>query len=526
MPAGDKPGWMLPCRPAWAALVLLALLAPSTAQAFSTREEPLHLAYDREATPVVIAMGQVQVKGELRGGYLAADVRDLALRAVPTLTVTERGEGALPRNDTYRGVDLVMHGGTILWTFGARDRLDVTLDAPYAIGLALPRIPLAADVDAGAGVVLASPALDAALSWSGSEGRLVLLDAEVSLLDAGGLPLKGWDRRAVNPGAGPTADPSRLRTLVTVSGAFEGSSDARIQGGALGASQDLSLAVGPSQEERFSETLDVLSSAAGLLGEDAASAFGRDSPVRQLAGFSRVLDGGLLVLGDTPGADGAAVAPAESRLGDAPFEVGPLALVRGDPMSLAWDGEQMAVQGTPIVAISGAGFAVDEPATLGGLVPVVAVVLWAVALAAIVVYLVKRPKGDETSWPPRILSMAVHVLALVAVFWWWDASFAETFGTSVLTLLRDGAAFSDPARLGILFSLEMAPWGLAALLFALPVRIVLGVALRYLGKGKSYKGVAKAGGLVALGLLGPVYALWILNVVIAEAVRNLPGLLG
>lgn len=525
MPAGAKPGWMLVSRPAWAFLVLALLMSPGAA-AFSTREEPLRVAYDLDATPVVLAIGELHAEGELRGGYVAAEVYDLALRAVPELTVTESENGSAPANATHRGATLVVHAGSVLWTFGDAGRLGVEMEAPYGIGVALPHLPVSPAEEAGAGLLVAAPDLSSDLSWTGSEGRLVVLDGEASLLDAKGVPLPGWDRRAVNPGAGPGDDPTAMRTFFTVSGAFQGVSRAGIQGGALGASQDLSLSARPSGLDRFEETLDVLSGATGLLGDDGADAFGRDSPVRQLGAFSSMFDGALLLLGDTPGEDGEAVSPVESRLGDAEFEVGPLALVRGDPMSLAWADGQMAVQGTPVVAITSAGFAVDEPATLAGLVPILSLVLWAVALAAIVVFFVKRPQGEKGSLLLRLVSLAVHVVVLVAVFLWWDASFAQTFGTSVVTLFRAGTALSDPLRLSLLASIELAPWGLAALLFALPVRIALGVGLRYLGKGKTFKGVAKAGGLVALGIFGPVYALWIVNVLVAEALDLIPGMMG
>lgn len=515
---------MLRWRPAWSVLLLLSLLLPATAGAFATREEPLALAYGRGSTPAVFATGALRVEGGLEGGYLASDVRDLALRGVPDLTVTERQGGALPRNETFRNVDVVVHGGSVLWSFGAGDRLDLDLEADYGIALALPHVPLGG-ADAGAGIVLAGPGLGGALSWRGGEGRIVLLDAEVSLLDAQGAPLAGWDRRAVNRDARAASGPDAVETLLTVSGAFRGDADARIQGGALGASDALSLSVAPSARDRFAETLDVLSHATALLGDEGESAFGRDSPLRNLASFSGVLDGALLVLGDTPGAGGEAVQPLESRMGDAPFEASPMALVRGDPMTLAWDDERMAIQGTPVLAISGAGFAVDEPATVGGLVPLVAVLLWLVAGAAAVVFFVKRPPKGDARWSLRLVSAALHVLVLLVVFWLWDASFARTFGTSALTLLLDGAALDDPARLGVVLSLELAPWGLAALLFALPVRIALGVGLRYLGKGTSYKGIAKAGGLVALGLLGPVYALWLVNAVVSRAFEHLPSML-
>ena len=524
MPAESKPGWMLPCRAAWLALTLLLLLvlAP-TAGAFATREEPLRVAYDQDASPVVFATGALAVEGRLERGYLASDVRGFALSAVPELTVTERGLAGLPRNQTHRDVDVDVQGGALIWEFGAGDRLDLALAAPYGVGLALPQLPVAAGADAGAGLLVAAPALEGAFSWSGRAGRLVLLDASVTLRDASGAVLPGWAGRRVNANATAGSEPSDLDAFFHVSGAFEGVSDARMQGGAMGRSASLTLTVSDSGQDRFLDTLDVLERATEALGGEESAGLGRDNPLRGLAPYSGVLDGSLLVLGDTPGPDGEPIEPVESRMGEAAFDVGPMALVRGE-MDVAWDAGQMRVQGTPVVALTSAGFAVEEPASLAGLVPILSLALWALAAAAIVVYFVKRPREGKGSLAMRLVSLAVHLVALAAVFWWWDASFAQTFGTSALTLLREGALLEDPVRLFVVLSLELAPWGVAALLFALPVRILLGVALRYVGRGKTYKGVAKAGGLVALGVLGPLYALWLVNVTLGQMLEHVPAM--
>lgn len=512
-------------RAVWAALAVLLLLAVPSAAAFATREEPVRIAYARDDTPVVFATGALTVEGDLRGGYLAAQVRGVTLRDVPSLTVTERGDVlGLPQETTYRDVDLVVHDGALVWRFDEGASLSLVLDAPYGLGLALPEFPSAA-VERGPGALVAAPGLQGTLSWTG-EGDLLLLDAEATLLDARGQPVAGWERRDVNPGATAASDPSTLETVLHVKGAFRGDADARIQGGAVGASRDLSLRASPSDEDSFGATLDVLSDLGTLLGPDAAGAFGPDNPLRQLETFSPLLNGALLIVA-TPleGEEGEDIEPIESRLGEDEFDAGPISLLRGDPMTVAWDESQMRIQGTPTVAVSRAGFAVEQPATVW-LFPLVAVVLWALAIAALVVYFVKRPPKADAPWTMRLLSYAVYLLVLLAVFWFWDASFASTFGTSVLSLVRAGTAFDDLPRLGLVAGVQMAPWGLSALLFALPVRIALGVGLRYLGKGKAYKGLAMAAGLVALGLLGPLYALWILNTVITEALGSMPSLFG
>lgn len=496
-------------------LLVLLLLAPPTAGAFSTRDEPVAIAYERGRTPIVFATGAIALEGEARGGLLATGADGFLLEDVPEITVTERLENGMGRNTTYRGADLVVHAGTLTWAFPEGGALDVDFEAAYGMGLALPRLPIALNEEGdGAGALLAGPALGGSFSWRGGASRLQLLDAEASILDASGKPAQGWDRREVNPGTTPASDLSAFSVVFTLSGgAFDGVPKARIVGVALGASKDLRMDVAPAAQDRFSETLDALGELGELAGDrEGAQVLGEDNPLRQLEPFSGTLNGALVV-SDGGGDANASVEPVESSIGGEPFDVGPLALLRGE-MSVAWGEDRMSVQGTPELAISRAGFAVDDTASVS-FVPLLAVVLWAIALAAIVFYFVKRPPtGAEGGFALRIVSFAVHVVVLAAAFWWWDASFAETFGTSFLTLLRSGTGLDDLARLGFVFAIETLPWGLAALCFALPVRIALGVALRYLGKGKAYKGIAKAGGFVALAAFGPVYALWLVNAII------------
>ena len=140
-------------------------------------------------------------------------------------------------------------------------------------------------------------------------------------------------------------------------------------------------------------------------------------------------------------------------------------------------------------------------------------------------------KSNELLWHMLLAVLSVSALiwlvVLAAVFWWWDRSFAETFGTSLLTLFKQrGLSGQSFSQLSLIFGIEMIPWGLAGLLFALPVRIILGVLLRYRGQGSSFKRIAAAGGLVSLAIFGPIYALWIANVLIAQIVQHAPKLFG
>lgn len=526
MPAEPKPGWMPARRPAWALAVLLALLlgAP-VATAFASPRDPLHVEYDAGRTPVVFATGEQSAEGSFAGGFLAADILGLALREIPALTVIERDPSGAqaPREQTHRGHDLVVHSGTLAWVFQDGAALAYRAKAPYAMTLALPNLPLPR-ADGGtapsAGVVLAGRSVDARLAWTGA-GDLLLLDAEVSILAPNGAPVSGWSHRDVNVG-GRLGEAARdLSTLVRVSGAFEGEADAQIQGGTFGATKGFTLAVSQAEEDGFLDALDVLDRTDGLMGQqEGGSPFAADGAMGGLSSFSALLNGAVLVV--SRDSEGVAIEPRDARLGDDPFSTSPMSLARGD-MEIGWSADAMRIQGTPAVAISPDGFAATRPAALG-LFPVVSVVLWAIALGALAWFLIKRPPKADAPFTLRMGSLAVHVVVLLAVLWWWDHSFAETFGTSVLTLLKSGGAFDDMTRFGVVLSFQMAPWLLAAFCFALPVRIALGVALRYLGKGKSLKGVAKAAGLVSLAVFGPLYALWLLDAALGQAVSYLPSM--
>jgi hypothetical protein len=497
-------------------LVLALLLLAPGASALAARHDPVELDYEATKAPVVLGAGALDLSGDLRDAVLVANASPLTLTNVPTLRAdASNASGGSPAETTFSAATLRVESGSVLWRLGdAAAGAHVT--AAYGLGLALTEAPLPTGDNGtpGAGALVAGPSVSTSADWAGGETQLVVLDGVVTLLRADGVPFPGWTHRAVNPDATGPGDAGAAGLLFRTDGAFVLRAESTLVAGAVGSSANLTLAVHRADRDRFADTVAALSDLGAKAGLNGGkdSPFAPDGPLQNLAPLSGVLNGALLVIGG--GNDTAA--PLASRIGQDPLDAAPFAVMRSGDMRVAWSGSQMRVQGSPAVLVSKNGFAVSPTASVAGVVPVVSVVLWVGALAAIVVFLVKRPEKTKTTWTIRLASWLAYLVVLVVVFLIWDASFADTFGTSVVTLLKAGSR--DPQQLGVTFGLETAPWSLAALLFALPVRIMLGVALRYVAKGRPLSSVAKAGGLVALAILGPLYALWIVNVVIERVV--------
>lgn len=510
------------------ALVAVALLAP-VAAAFSTPHDEVDIAYDANRAPLGLAAGDLSTEGAFRVGVLGALLNESRIGPIPRLVVGERGGSALSFAEA-QDATIVIHEGSLLWMLGDA-RVPMTARAPYAFGLALPRSPFDGDAATQSpALIMAGPEVAADLSWPGGVTDLLPLDAEVSVLDAAGKPLAGYDRRRVNADLDATsARNAEEGVVLRAEGAFTARLSGMAIGGGLGASAaDLRVQVARAEDDRFLETVDALDRAMGMFsggGETGLS--GPGSPVAQLEAISGFLNGAVVLL-PPPGSDDDAPAPSpvSSRIGGQDVETGPFTVLRSEDLALAWGDDQMRVDGTTSVAITSTGVRADAPLTMGP-VPVLSVLLWLVAAGAVAYFFVRRPPASKGKVKLRILSTVVYALAIVVVFVLWDASFAETFGTSVLTLLREkGFSAQSYSQFALVFGLEMIPWSLAVLLFALPVRIALGVLLRYRGEGSSYKGVAKAGGLVALAILGPVYAMWIVNVLVQQLLKAAPAMFG
>lgn len=500
--------------------MLLTLLAVPAAGAFSTDVHDLSITYDADAPPIIVAAGELGFGGSLTGGLLVGGSTTTALAHIPHLTIVEKGEvSAIPT--LVEGATVEISSGALLarWDTGA---LTVGAGAPYGIGLALPQAPFPTKDNAPqAGFLLAGEALGGDVSWSGGEIELTPLDATLTVRDARGQPLPDWNARHVNAQSHDARDPEATSVVLRANGAFAGRLGATIVAGGAGAAADLALDVSPAADDRFAETVALLDSTSQEFSEQPQSFAGQQGPLALLDQMSGLLNGALILI---PG-DGTTTdpSPLESRWGAEPFAVGQFNIVRGDDLSVAWKEGDLRVSGEPTVALGREGFAVDAPITVW-IFPIASLVLWILALGAIVWSFVKRPPAAKTVWSVRLGAAALWVLVLLLSLALWDRSFATTFGTSALTVAKaEGVSPATLPHIGVLAGLELAPWGIASLLFALPVRIAAGIALRHLGKGKSYKGLASAAGLVSLAIFGPIYALYCFNLIWARAASAMPG---
>lgn len=504
-----------------ACALAIAFLSP-VAAAFSSNVDEVHIRFDQDASPLILAAGKVDAAGVARDGLLSAFVSEASVGPVPSLRVVDT-RGLIPTERIVTGATMLVHSGHLAWRFTDASA-PVNASAAYAFALALPKSPVGGD---GPGVVMAGPDLVAGISWSRGTAQLVPANATITILDSSGKAVQGYDRVRVNENANARGDQEDEKVVAfEASGAFS----ARVPSRALASGLDASNAamridVRAANEDRFVDAARSVEEALGVFSQGESS--GGDSmgeALRQLGGLSGVFNGAVLIL--QTGQDNATAEPVEMRLGDREIEPGPFTLLRSQDLALAWGDGAVGIQGHSKVAVSGEGFSVAPPLVVGP-VPIISLLFWLAAVGSVVFFFMKRPPAAKGKWSIRGISWAVYAVVLVAVFWWWDASFANTFGTSLLTLVSsNGFNPDDINQFALVFGLEMFPWGLAALLFALPVRIGLGVLLRYRGEGSSFKGIAKAGGLVSLAIFGPIYALWIANVLIGLVVKFAPAMFG
>ena len=525
---------MHPRRAAALALVTLLLLVPG-ASAIPDPTGPISITYPDDASPMMLGAGSLTVSGQAAAMLITAKLQETRLGPLPSLHAIggDRDHGFT--NATYTNVTLVIHQATTLVAIASEPAaLPLRVTADYGLLVVLPggkgnETSGTPDGQSSEGddrpdhvppapapkLMLLGTALAGSLSWpEGPEATLVLGEATVSIVDETGAPLAGWDRRVVNP----KNDGAGSYMMFTATGPFKG--DVRAQ----------TVALAPSPKDGFAEAMDLLKGLGSLVdetGETGSGPKGGDSEgmpdLSSFSLFSNTLNGALLIMAEGLGEDGTTTAPQEAKFGDETAQLGAITVLRGGPLTFTWSGNTFRVQGEPTLAFTGTGF-VTAPTTTVGPVPLVSALLWVGAVGAIVFFFVRKPEAGELPRKMRLIALAVHLVALVAAFVVWDMMFAETFGMSLLTNL--GAAGGDGtalAGLGAIAALQLIPWFVALVLFAIPVRILLGVGLRYALKGKGGKGFAKAGGLVALAVATPLYALWVLNGIVGFAQGFLPA---
>ena len=507
------------------AAILLALLAvtPSVA-AFPSAQEALSISYALGGTPTMISAGALFLDGTLSNGLVIAGSTGTTFDRIPELRIIDRTQ-ILESRTTHRGATVELVSGALVWAFSEGNAAQLATAEAYAVAIALPEAPLPSDDGATpAGFLLASEAITGTVNWTRGEGGLIPLDAVVTIRDAAGQPLPGWNGRRVNSDATASDDPEGLQVVFEATGAFTARIAANVLGGATASAEGMRLVIGPAEEDRFAQTTAVFDEASsGLFAGAAASTPGAPSPLEIFQPVSGLLNGAIVLVPGAAGGEGAAPVLLASTFGGEEFPLGPFNLVRGDDLELAWSPTKMEIRGEPTVALGRDGFGVDEPTTVG-IFPVLSLVLWLIAIGAVVFFFVKRPPKAKGPITLRLASMAIWIVALLITFLLWDRSFAQSFGTSALSVARaEGINGDTMSTIGIILGLELMPWSIAALLFALPVRIAAGVGLRYLGRGKAFKGVATAAGLVSLAIFGPIYALWCFNLVWARIAEAMPA---
>lgn len=629
-----------PPSPSWrlgtlACLLALAFLMPTTG-AFPGGGDDVAMRYGPEAAPTLFAVGALHMEGRLPDVLVATGLQDVTIGPLAVATLFEADTpGALPLPATHDRVTLVVHRGGLLWYDDAPEAyVQADLALPYGIMAALPgdegdptTDPFA---DGGpAPFLLTGPAMAGTLDWSAETTRLVLFDAEVSLLDATGAALDGWDRRAVLPGMGPgklietalggTGDPAGttagtegepenasapatgtetvtqedlerladdpttrayleqhgirgdtvdgaiaeadpevvdevldevntgldallppgvdralLAGIVQVEGPFAAAWTSQTLISRPGPDAALTLTVAPAQEDGFDATVQILTEIGGALtgvqGEgpdEEGHAPAGDDPFASLGvlgPLSGMLNGVTLVLPPQTPEGTPPVAPLEATLDGQAFQAGRFTALRGGTTQVDWSAEGTRVDGDPDFVVTDDGVQVAAPALLGPL-PLLAVALWLAAAGAIVHHQMRRPAEAEVLPKYRRHALGVHLVTIPAALVVWDLAFRATFGVSVGGYLLVPPSGDGWATAGAVAGVELLSWTFAYLLFGLPARIGLGIALRHVGRGRGrgWKGYAKAGGLLATIGLGPFYALWTLVPVAGAVMGFLPG---
>lgn len=564
------------------ALVVLVTLASPVASAFANSQDEVTLAYKADEAPLVITLGQLDAAGVLRDTFFAASMNESRIEGIASLTLGEFRNGT-PSLTEVNDATVVVHSGALVWIF-QNGTASLNASTTYGFGMALPRSPFNVDQNSTApALLIVAPRIEANVAWLSGQVLFTPIEARVSVLDASGRAVDGWDHRLLNEhtdiqnaqGSGNGQPPSGDTATFTARGPFQANLVAQTIAGGLDERDPLMrLGVVESGEPAFLEAVGVLARLMDLISQGSGGGNGGGPPpdgssggqnggngdpsggndgtlpgavfapdngrstenggfgadaLSNLEALAPMLNGAVLVLnngglgGEEGGEPSGPATATRSKLGDDDLHVDPFALMRSKDLALAWGDGEVSVTGTSAMTLTRDGVSTSAPLVVG-LVPILSVILWVGAVGAVVFFFVKRPPKSDGKWSLRILSLGIWLVVLVLVAWWWDHSFAQTFGTSILTILKTrGVAGTPYSQLALVFGLETIPWTLCAILFALPVRIMLGIALRYRGEGSSFKRVASAGGLVSLAIFGPLYALWIVNVLAQQIVSALSG---
>lgn len=484
----------------------------------------LNVQYDAD-WPIVAGVGEVRAEGQLSGGMLGAALVETRFGPT-TLVVAERDGSGGFANATYEGATLVVHEGNVLSVFPDAARLEGSYGADFGILNTLPgggdgdaeTNASSADEDLGPAVMVAALEVSGALRVAGDAIDLFLFNATASVLDASGRPVAGFAARDVNRGLTSSAlEDNSSATLVRVAAGAPIAWRSSLLAGAP-ADGELVVTLSPAAQPRFAETISHLATVGtSLSGAEGGGAEGLDS----LEPLEGALNGGLVLLNAASGEEGGRLVPREATLDGEPLEPGLVVVLRG-ASTLTWSSGTLAVAAEPTILFAGQGFAASAPPLVGPFLPVVSLLLWLLAIGAIVWFFVRRPPTDRAPRRHRLAVFGGHVLVFLLAFWWWDRGFQQILGVGVLDTLAGGAGRVEWIVAAGLLAVELVAWVLAFLLFALPVRIAVGVILRQTTRHRGYKGAAGAAGLLALVVFGRPMVLWLLSVPLRIALEFAP----
>ncbi|MHB8605408.1 MAG: hypothetical protein ACYDCK_09150 [Thermoplasmatota archaeon] len=234
--------------------------------------------------------------------------------------------------------------------------------------------------------------------------------------------------------------------------------------------------------------------------------------LRALEPLSGILDGAVLILRDTGSSGGPSQGP--SRLASM------ITLYRAGDLTLGWRGGAFVVEGQAALAFENASF--GDAALLKGALPIVAALVWLVAIGMLVVFFMKRTAKEKLPRNTRLALVAGHLAVLLVALFLWDLEFRASFGISAITAFASQHDGTTRSVAGALAGTEIALWSVAWLAFGLPVRIATGSALRTWLPKRGWKGAAKGAGIVAALALGSLFTFVVLDAAVAFALRHVP----
>ncbi len=180
-----------------------------------------------------------------------------------------------------------------------------------------------------------------------------------------------------------------------------------------------------------------------------------------------------------------------------------LQLTRLERLTVASDGSRLRLAGDAALVITGGRVQGAEP--LYGFsfleLPWWSYLLWVLAIGAFITRLVlgeKAPKANERWDRLRWIGWVAGPLAFLLLFWVWDLTVQDVWGTSVLDGLTHGFA---PESFLVLLAIDVAPFLLMLFAVASPLRLLIRSGLR-IGRQGSFMRLSSAAAYLLSIFLG------------------------